>query len=141
LGFPDTTQDAYVFAEKTRENCPAIVVALRELGFSLTDGQAAELERGKDFIQLKNGPFDLDIIFAPDGIERFSDAWRDECKLKDFPFATLTTSSRAKLPPIGKKTVNPCHGSGPSASIGCDGETIKQPGNPYGIPWPSLAPR
>jgi hypothetical protein len=27
-------------------------------------------------VQLKNGPFDLDLIFAPDGIDRFEDAWR-----------------------------------------------------------------
>src|SRR5205814_2456957 len=25
---------------------------------------------------LKNGPFDLDLVFAPDGIETFADAWR-----------------------------------------------------------------
>jgi hypothetical protein len=74
LGFPDTTQDADLFVEKTSENRPALVPALRELGFALTDTQAAEVERGKDFIQLKNGPFDLDLIFAPDGIERFEDA-------------------------------------------------------------------
>ena len=35
-----------------------------------------EIRRGKDFIQLRNGPFDLDLIFAPDGIERFDDAWK-----------------------------------------------------------------
>ena len=45
-------------------------------GSTLTADQAAEIERGKDFVQLKNGPFDLDLVFAPDGIERFADAWR-----------------------------------------------------------------
>ena len=49
---------------------------MRELGSGLTPAQAAEIERGKDFVQLKNGPFDLDLIFAPDGIERFTDVWR-----------------------------------------------------------------
>src|SRR5437588_10544285 len=68
LGFPDTTQDADIFAEKLPENCARLVVALRELGFELNPSQAAEVARGKDFIQLKNGPFDLDLIFAPDGI-------------------------------------------------------------------------
>ncbi len=89
LGFPDTTQDADLFAEKTRENCAALVVALRELGFSLTDAQAAEVERGKDFIQLKNGPFDLDIIFAPDGIERFADAWSRHVEIEGFPICHI----------------------------------------------------
>src|SRR5688572_2237686 len=33
LGFPDTTQDADVFVKKAADNCQAVVVALRELGF------------------------------------------------------------------------------------------------------------
>ena len=35
-------------------------------GVKVSDSQAAEVVRGKDFIQLKNGPFDLDLVFAPD---------------------------------------------------------------------------
>ncbi|MBA2585585.1 MAG: hypothetical protein H0U99_03775, partial [Chthoniobacterales bacterium] len=76
LGFPDTTQDADLYIERDVENCRALAVALRDLGFALTAEQTAEIESGKDFIQLKNGPFDLDLIFAPDGIDRFEDAWR-----------------------------------------------------------------
>jgi len=75
LGFPDTTQDADLFVEKTQQNAAAVIKALKELGFALTDEQASEVQRGKDFIQLKNGPFDLDLIFAPDGIESFEGAW------------------------------------------------------------------
>src|SRR6185503_16868 len=71
LGFPDTTQDADIFPERTIENCRALARALIDLGFSLEPAQISEIERGKDFIQLKNGPFDLDLIFAPDGIEQF----------------------------------------------------------------------
>ncbi|MCH8805458.1 MAG: hypothetical protein IH986_05160 [Planctomycetes bacterium] len=85
LGFPDTTQDADIFAEKSPENGRALVAALRELGFALTDDQAAEIERGKDFVQLKNGPFDLDLVFAPDGIERFEDAWGRHVDVEGFP--------------------------------------------------------
>ena len=59
--------------------------ALRELGFALTDEHALDIERGKDFVQLKNGPFDLDLIFAPDGIERFSDAWERRVDVEGFP--------------------------------------------------------
>ena len=70
LGFPDTTQDAVLFVERTHENCLAVVDALRELGFSLSEDQAAEVSRGKAFVQLKNGPFDLGLVYAPDGIER-----------------------------------------------------------------------
>src|SRR5713226_1124216 len=69
LGFPDTTQDADVFVDRSPENGRAAVMALRELGFELTSEQAAEIERGKALAQLKNGPFDIYLVFAPDGIE------------------------------------------------------------------------
>ena len=89
LGYPDTTQDAHLFVDRTAENCRALATALRELGFALTAEQTSEVERGKDFIQLKNGPFDLDIIFAPDGIERFEDAWRRRVEVEGFPVCHL----------------------------------------------------
>jgi hypothetical protein len=85
LGFPDTTQDADLFLERTPENGESIVAALGELGFALTGAQAAEILRGKDFVQLKNGPFDLDLVFAPDGIERFEDAWARHVDVEGFP--------------------------------------------------------
>lgn len=56
LGFPDTTQDADLFVEKSPANGRNLVSALRELGFGIDDRQAEEIIRGKDFIQLKNGP-------------------------------------------------------------------------------------
>ena len=89
LGFPDTTQDADLFLEKTPENGTAAAGALVELGFALTDEQVAEIERGKDFVQLKNGPFDLDLVFAPDGIERFGDAWQRRVDVEGFPVCHL----------------------------------------------------
>jgi hypothetical protein len=49
LGFPDTTQDADLFVEKTAGNCACLVAALRALGFKLAESQAAEVLRGKDF--------------------------------------------------------------------------------------------
>jgi hypothetical protein len=84
LGFPDTTQDADLFLEKTPGNCRAATAALLELGFDLNDEQIEQIERGKDFVQLKNGPFDLDLIFAPDGIERFEDAWQRHIEVEGF---------------------------------------------------------
>ena len=79
LGYPDTTQDADLFVEKDPANCEHLVTALHELGFPLTDRESQEVRRGKDFIQLKNGPFDLDLIFAPDGIETFQEALEPPC--------------------------------------------------------------
>jgi hypothetical protein len=84
LGFPDTTQDADLFVLRDIENGRRIGRALRELAFALTDDQITELERGKDFVQLKNGPFDLDLVFAPDGIESFDDAWRRHVGVEGF---------------------------------------------------------
>ena len=89
LGFPDTTQDADLFVERGPANGLALVAALRELGFALDSRQAREIETGKDFVQLKNGPFDLDLIFAPDGIERFEDAWRRHLEVEGFPVCHL----------------------------------------------------
>jgi len=85
LGYPDTTQDADLFVEKTEANGAAAVRALRELRFELTESQAEEIGRGKDFVQLKSGPFDLDLVFAPDGIESFAEAWRRHLEVEGFP--------------------------------------------------------
>jgi hypothetical protein len=85
LGFPDTTQDADLFVQKTVANCQSVVNAVRELGFALTDEQAGQIIGGKDFVQLKNGPFDLDLVFAPDGIEQFEDAWSRRVTVEGFP--------------------------------------------------------
>jgi hypothetical protein len=85
LGYPDTTQDADLFLEKSPTNGSAVARALGDLGFALTDEQAAEIGRGKDFVQLKNGPFDLDLVFAPDGIESFDAAWRRRVDVEGFP--------------------------------------------------------
>ncbi|MGH9319227.1 MAG: hypothetical protein ACRD3V_04975 [Vicinamibacteria bacterium] len=76
LGYPDTTQDADLFLEKSPENGRRAVASLVELGFPLSPEQRAEIERGKDFVQLRQGPFDLDLVFAPDGIETFEQADR-----------------------------------------------------------------
>ncbi len=85
LGYPDTTQDADLFLEKSEGNGAAATHALRDLGFALTESQAEEIRRGKDFIQLKSGPFDLDLVFAPDGIETFEQAWSRRIEIEGFP--------------------------------------------------------
>jgi len=92
-----------VFVEKTPANCAAIVEALRELDFGLTPEQAAEIARGKDFVQLRNGPFDLDLVFAPDGIEGFESAWKRRIEIDGFPVchpedivASKTAANRVK---------------------------------------------
>ena len=86
LGFSDTTR-VEVFVEK--HAAKQLATALSELGFRLTEQQTQEIRRGKDFIQLRNGPFDLDLVFAPDGIERFDDAWKRHVEPQGFPVAHI----------------------------------------------------
>ncbi|MFO0873403.1 MAG: hypothetical protein U0575_05470 [Phycisphaerales bacterium] len=89
LGFPDTTQDADLFVEKSPASCAGLVTALRELGFELDPGQEAEVRRGKDFIQLRNGPFDLDLVFAL--------GWHRE--LRGYMVATGRGARISRVPP------------------------------------------
>jgi hypothetical protein len=89
LGYSDTTQDVDLYVEKHSENCERLVVALLELGFGLTEIEQQEIRRGKNFIQLRNGPFDMYLIFAPDGIERFDDAWNRHVERHGFPIASI----------------------------------------------------
>jgi hypothetical protein len=97
LGYPDTTQDADLFVDKSAENGRALVAALRELGFALTTEEEQDILRGKDFVQLRNGPFDLDLIFAPDGIERFQDAWERRVETEGFPVCHLDDIIASKV--------------------------------------------
>src|SRR5262245_39816228 len=89
MGFPDTTQDVDIFPERSEDNGRALVEALRDLDFALNESQTAEIVRGKDFVQLKNGPFDVDLVFAPDGIEDFSRAWSRHVEVEGFPVCHL----------------------------------------------------
>jgi hypothetical protein len=89
LGYSDTTQDVDLFVDRQPENCKKIVAALLEMGFRLTEPEQGEIRRGKDFVQLRNGPFDLDLVFAPDGIERFEDAWERRVERHGFPVASI----------------------------------------------------
>jgi hypothetical protein len=74
LGFPGTTQDVDVFPARSAENGRRIVAALRDIGFDIPPGLEAEIVVGKDFVQIKTGPFDVDLVFAPDGIASFEEA-------------------------------------------------------------------
>jgi len=89
LGYPGTTQDVDVFARRTMENGQRIVVALRKLGFEVEEKLAREIIEGRDFVQIKNGPFDVDIVFAPDGIASFDAAKARSIVNGIFPVANL----------------------------------------------------
>jgi hypothetical protein len=74
LGYPSTTQDVDVYPRKDVENGRRIVAALKDLGFAVDEQLAEEIIRGRDFVQIKSGPFDIDLVFAPDGIDSYAEA-------------------------------------------------------------------
>lgn len=96
-GYPDTTQDADLYVEKRRENGEALVMALRSIGFDIEERHAAEIVAGKDFVQLKDGPFDIDLVFAPDGIERFADAYARRSEIDGFPVCSMDDIIASKV--------------------------------------------
>jgi len=98
LGYPGATQDVDVFPRRSEENGRRIVAALLELGFALSATDQAEIVRGKDFVQIGSGPFDIDLVFAPDGIESFDKALRNAERVENFPvmgLADIIASKRA----------------------------------------------
>ncbi len=64
-GYPGTTQDIDIYPSKKKENCVRLVGALKELGFDLNEELEEAILAGKDFIQIRGGPFPIDIVFAP----------------------------------------------------------------------------
>jgi hypothetical protein len=74
LGYPGTTQDVDVFPARSPKNGRRIVRALRRIGFEIHSTLEQEIVAGKDFVQIKTGPFDVDLVFAPDGINNFEEA-------------------------------------------------------------------
>lgn len=89
LGYPGTTQDVDVFPRRDPENGERIVLALKELGFNISSTEQTEIVRGKDFVQIKNGPFDIDLVFAPDGIESYDEAKARVDNTSGFPVANI----------------------------------------------------
>jgi len=74
LGYPGTTQDVHIFPARSSENGTRIVAALRRIGFEIHATLEREIVAGKDFVQIKTGPFDVDLVFAPNGINSFEEA-------------------------------------------------------------------
>ena len=100
LGFPLVTLDIDVYADRTPENGRRIVSALKKVGFALPADTVAEIIAGKDFVQIQRNPFDVDVIFAPDGISSFADARSRAILFQDRKSTRLNSShSRASRMP------------------------------------------
>jgi hypothetical protein len=90
LGYPETTQDIDIFLPRSRENAERVLRALRTLGFELDAATTMSILSGSEIVLLKGGPFALDLIHAPDGIESFEAAKsRRVIEAGRFPIASL----------------------------------------------------
>jgi hypothetical protein len=89
LGYPGTTLDLDLFAPKDRGNAERCIRALLKLGFTLDEATRVALLEGKDFVQIKDGPYDVDIVHAPDGIESFEAAKSRRIVEEGYPVASL----------------------------------------------------
>lgn len=97
FGYPGTTQDIDIFPQKSEENCKKLVEALKELGFDIDEILKEGIIEGKDFIQIRGGPFPLDIIFAPDGMESFDEAQKHSKFIDNrFPCASIEDIIKSK---------------------------------------------
>jgi len=96
-GFPDTTQDIDLFPKKSLENGRKIVASLKELGFHPDRALEQAIVEGKDFVQLRGGPLDLDLVFAPDGLPSFEEAKeRSSVVERTYPVASIEDIIKSK---------------------------------------------
>ncbi|MEW6094906.1 MAG: hypothetical protein AB1567_00035 [bacterium] len=73
-----------------------IVEALIELGFKLDKETKEAIIQGKDFIQIKSGPFDIDLVFAPDGLEDYDRAKERAVWVEKLPVAHISDIIKSK---------------------------------------------
>lgn len=118
LGFPDTTQDADLFVEKTADNARRVVAALREMQFTLTDEQSAEIARGKDFVHSRTDRSISISSSRPTASSGSRTLGPDGSTSRDFPCAIPTTSSRASGRRTGSRTASRCRGWSRFATTG-----------------------
>ena len=95
-GYPDTTQDVDLFVDPPPANRRVLVSALCELQFPLADKESHAVESAGALVQLNNGPFDLNLVFAPDGIEHFEGAFARAVRLSDFPVCSMEDTIASK---------------------------------------------
>ncbi len=106
LGYPASTQDVDLFPKKSLENCRRLIQALTEIGFELSEETKNKIIRGVDFVQLNQDPFDLDLVFAPDGIESFEKARERMIVIDEFPIANIRDIIASKKASGREKDLN-----------------------------------
>ena len=106
LGYPASTQKVDLFPEKSAENGEKLIKALRELEFTIDLQTAEKIIQGVDFVQLNTGPFDLDLVFAPDEIENYEQAKKRMIVIDNFPVANIRDIIASKKASGREKDLN-----------------------------------
>ncbi len=106
LGYPSATQDVDLFPKKSVENGERILLALADMGFPIDAVAVSNILAGTDFVQITSGPFDLDLVFAPDGIENFEIAYARMIQKDQFPIANLRDIIASKKAAHRRKDLN-----------------------------------
>lgn len=95
VGLNATTKDLDIYPSKTPENCLNLVKALKEIGFPMERelrGRKVDLEsqllEGRDFVQFLE-PFDLDVVFGPDGFENYEEASQFKVVKEGYPLLSI----------------------------------------------------
>ena len=94
-GFDYHTNDVDFYFEDSKENNSKIINALIQLGFELTEQRRDEILRGKDFIQF-NKPFELDLMFYPDGFDNYEQAKRYKEHIGNIPVMNVQGIIKSK---------------------------------------------
>ena len=94
-GFNSVTQDVDLYLDKTEENKEKLKKALKKLGFKLSKKDVENIDKAKDFIQF-NKPFELDIMFSPDGFENYAEAKKYKIIKDKYPLMSLKGIIKSK---------------------------------------------
>lgn len=94
-GFNSVTQDIDLYLDKTEENKENLKKALKKLGFKLSRKDVEDIDKAKDFIQF-NKPFELDIMFSPDGFENYAEAKKYKIIKDKYPLMNLKGIIKSK---------------------------------------------
>jgi hypothetical protein len=94
-GFNIVTQDVDLYIDKNQDNEEKLIKALTKLGFNLNEKDKKNIMNGKDFIQF-NEPYEIDIVFSPDGFENYNQAKPYKIFVDNIPLMNLEGIIKSK---------------------------------------------
>ncbi len=101
-GYNGVTQDIDLYIKKEYSNNRKVLDALLELGFVLSEPEQINILKGKSFIQFDE-PFELDLVFDPDGFENYEEALQYKILIQGIPVMSLKGIIKSKKAANRKK--------------------------------------